>query len=193
MTEQIDPSFRGSLLIYVDGYGVDAFHCAELNLGHKFSQPKPDEMNWYLNGWAVGSNARDRYCSRNAKDKIRRFRSYDVAVEYISKKRKKRPREVFSLVYEVDGRARKVSFLDDILAIDAEIDADKQSRKENFIHQFPAFDALSEKVGRVVAFKASELLRMLHNGEDEAARAQFSIATYYRLKGILRDAGLISE
>lgn len=43
-------------------------------------------MNRYLAGWAVCNNSRDKYCSRNASDRIRRFKAYDAAVEYIYRK-----------------------------------------------------------------------------------------------------------
>jgi hypothetical protein len=193
VTEHDDPPFRGSLFIYVDGYSVDDFRCGELNLGHKFSQPEPDQMYWYLEGWAVGDNSRDRYCSRNAKDKIRHFKSYDDAVEYIQRKRKKRPKERFSLVYEVGNQARKISLLDEILAIDAEIEADENARKESHENHYPGFEILSQKVGRVVAFNAAELLGLLRNEGEEAAKARFSRATFYRLKGILKEAGLLAD
>lgn len=189
----IDPPIKGDILIFVDGYGVEDFRCVELNLGHKFSQPEPDQMYWYLDGWAVGNNARDRYCSRNASDKIRRFKSYDEAVRYINAKQRKRPKERFHLVYEVGNQKQKVSLLDEILAIDASIDADERSRQESVTKHYPEFDQLRKVMGTVVAHNAAELLGLLRNQGEEAARARFSKATYYRLRGVLKDAGLLPD
>jgi hypothetical protein len=188
----------GSLLIFVDGYGVDDFRCAELNLGHKFAQPEPGEMFWFNDGWAVGNNARDRYCSRNASDKVRRFKSYDEAVDYIFKKQRKRPKERFSLVYELDRTIELVSSLDEILEIDAKANSERQSqdsyrRKQSELRevQFPGLDVLRKRVGLVVANNAAELLGLLRNEGESAARERFSKATYYRLRGLLKDAGLL--
>lgn len=195
-----EPVLLGSILIYVDGYGVDDFRCAELNLGHKFSQPEPGDMFWFNDGWAVGNNARDRYCSRNASDKVRRFKSYDEAVDYIFRKQRKRPQERFSLVYELDRTLELVSSLDEILEIDAKAKAEEQAQdayrrqqKELREIEFPGLDILRDRVGLVVANNAAELLGLLRNEGETAARARFSKATYYRLKGILKNAGLIGE
>ncbi len=193
-----EPNILGSILIFVDGYGVDDFRCAELNLGHKFDQPEPGEMFWFNDGWAVGNNARDRYCSRNASDKVRRFKSYDEAVDYIFKKQRKRPKERFSLVYELDRSVELVSSLDEILEIDAKARSEQQTqdsyrRQQSELRevQFPGLDVLRKRVGLVVANNAAELLGLLRNEGESAARERFSKATYYRLRGLLKDAGLL--
>ncbi len=197
--QQVDePIILGSILVFVDGYGVDDFRCAELNLGHKFAQPEPGEMFWFNDGWAVGNNARDRYCSRNASDKVRRFKSYDEAVDYIFKKQRKRPKERFSLVYELDRTIELVSSFDEILAIDAKAKSEQQAqdsyrRQQSELRevQFPGLDVLRKRVGLVVANNAAELLGLLRNEGESAARERFSKATYYRLRGLLKDAGLL--
>lgn len=193
-----EPSILGSILIFVDGYGVDDFRCAELNLGHKFAQPEPGEMFWFNDGWAVGNNARDRYCSRNASDKVRRFKSYDEAVDYVFKKQRKRPKERFSLVYELDRAVELISSLDEILAIDAKARSEQEARdsyrrqqSELREVQCPGLDVLRKRVGLVVANNAAELLGLLRNEGESAARERFSKATYYRLRGLLKDAGLL--
>lgn len=193
-----ETSILGSILIFVDGYGVDDFRCAELNLGHKFAQPEPGEMFWFNDGWAVGNNARDRYCSRNASDKVRRFKSYDEAVDYVFKKQRKRPKERFSLVYELDRAVELISSLDEILAIDAKARSEQEARdsyrrqqSELREVQFPGLDVLRKRVGLVVANNAAELLGLLRNEGESAARERFSKATYYRLRGLLKDAGLL--
>ncbi len=193
-----EPMILGSVLIFVDGYGVEDFRCAELNLGHKFAQPEPGEMFWFNDGWAVGNNARDRYCSRNASDKVRRFKSYDEAVDYIFKKQRKRPKERFSLVYELDRTIELVSSLDEILEIDAKEKSEQHAqdsyrRQQSELRevQFPGLDVLRKRVGLVVANNAAELLGLLRNDGESAARERFSKATYYRLRGILKDAGLL--
>ncbi len=193
-----EPNILGSILIFVDGYGVDDFRCAELNLGHKFAQPEPGEMFWFNDGWAVGNNARDRYCSRNASDKVRRFKSYDEAVGYIFKKQRKRPKERFSLVYELGRSIELVSSLDEILEIDAKANSERQAQdsyrqQQSALRdvQFPGLDVLRKRVGLVVANNAAELLGLLRNEGESAARERFSKATYYRLRGLLKDAGLL--
>lgn len=89
-----DERFKGDILIYVGGYRVDDFRCIEHNFPDGFPSPT-------AGGWAVGNNARDRYCSRMALDKIRWFRDYDEAVRYIEAKRRKRENERFQLVYQL--------------------------------------------------------------------------------------------
>ena len=84
--------FKGSILIFVDGYTVEEWRCLEHNQG--------DHYFFNEAGWAVGDNPRDRYCARTSHDKIRRFNDYDEVVRYIDLKRKKYPNQKFKLIYE---------------------------------------------------------------------------------------------
>ena len=68
---------------------------------------------------------------------------------------------------------------------------DVYKRQELREVQFPGLDVLRKRVGLVVANNAAELLGLLRNEGESAARERFSKATYYRLRGLLKDEGLL--
>lgn len=185
-----DERFKGDILIYVDGYCVDDFRCIEHNLPDGFPSPT-------AGGWAVGNNARDRYCSRMALDKVRRFEGYDEAVRYIEIKRRKRKNERFQLIYHLGKHFHKVSTLDDILLIDEEAGTEKALEaawrarlKGECEEEYPELDTLKKVASRNMAFSASELLGIIRKDGVEAARKRYAKDSYYRLLRVLRDAGL---
>lgn len=179
----IDRQFKGSILIFVDGYGIEEFRC----IGHN----NPDDFFFGESGWAVGDNPRDRYCARSNRDKIRRFYSFDETVDYIYRKQKKRPGERFQLVYEVGNEWHRVSTMDEILAIDAELEAEQREMENRRAHARPGYDTLCNFAPPKMAAEASMLLRFtLDNGED-MARSLFSKTAYSRLIKLLKKADLL--
>lgn len=117
----VDESFKGDILIYVDGFKVEDWRCMPHNYPEDI-YPFPE-----ASGWAVGDNPRDRYCSRLSTDKLRRFKDYDEAVRYIFEKRRKRKNERFQLMYQLGNAFHAVSTLDDIQAIDKAHDDEQKA------------------------------------------------------------------
>ena len=182
--------FTGDILIYVDGYRVEDWRCIEHNDPEGFPAP-------HAAGWAVGGNPRDRYCSRLAADKLRRFKDYDEAVAYIQAKRRKRKDERFQLIYQLGDSFHEVSLLDDILAIDAAADAANETErairaelKKEYDKDFPGLDELRKVATGRTAFAASDLLGRIRNVGLVEARKSYPKASFYRLLKVLRQAGL---
>ena len=179
--------FKGNILIFVDGYTVEEWRCLEHNQG--------DHYFFNEAGWAVGYNPRDRYCARTSHDKIRRFNDYDKVARYIDLKRKKYPNQKFKLIYEVETCWNEVSFLDDILAIDAKIDFEATEnariKKEFRDSELPCIEILSEKFGYTSGFQASQLLRTIRTSGIKEAKRSYSKSTYYRIYNILKTAELV--
>lgn len=96
MPQDPEESFKGDILIYVDGFRVNDWRCSEHNHPEDIF-PFPE-----ASGWAVGDNPRDRYCSRLSTDKLRRFTDYDEAVRYVFEKQRKRKNERSQLRAEFD-------------------------------------------------------------------------------------------
>ena len=189
-----EPAFKGDVLIYVYGYSMHDWRCLEHNHPSR-SFPYPHES-----GWAVGNNPRDRYCSRVADDKIRRFKDFEEAVKYIFDKRQKRKNEHFQLAYELEKTVYEVSSLDEVLAIDKAIEDEKKSLedqrkmlRERAAREYPGLDVLRKRVSNTIAFRASELLKSIQDNGAEVAKSGFSKHSYYRYMKILREAGLLSE
>lgn len=187
-----DESFKGYILIYVDGFQVHDWRCIEHNYPEDVF-PFPEAA-----GWAVGDNPRDRYCSRLSTDKLRRFTDYDEAVRYVFEKRRKRKNERFQLMYVLDNNFHAVSTLDDILAIDKAHDEDQQAiaaqraqLQAEFDKDLPGLNALQKVTGRHTAYAASELLKKMQDDGIEAAKASIPTSSYYRLVKVLRAAGLM--
>lgn len=179
----IDRQFKGSILIFVDGYGVEEFRC----IGHN----NPDDFFFGESGWAVGNNPRDRYCARSSHDKIRHFNSFDEAVDYVYRKQRKRLGERFQLVYEIGNEWHRVSTMDDILAIDTELDAKQRETEKRRAHASQGYEILCKFAPPKMAADATMLLRVtLDNGED-TARSLFSKTAYSRLIKLLIEADLL--
>lgn len=189
-----DESFKGDILIYVDGFKVEDWRCMPHNYPEDI-YPFPE-----ASGWAVGDNPRDRYCSRLSTDKLRRFKDYDEAVRYIFEKRRKRKNERFQLMYQLGNAFHAVSTLDDIQAIDkaaeAEqraIDTQRAQLRAEFEKDMPCLDALLKIAGRQTAMSASMLLGNIRKDGFEAAKAAHARSNFYRLVRVLRQAGLLEE
>ena len=187
-----EAAFKGHILIYVYGYKMDDWRCLEHNHPTR-SFPYPHDS-----GWAVGNNPRDRYCSRAAEDKLRRFTDFDEAVKYIFDKRQKRKKERFELAYELGNTVYEVSSLDELLAIDKALEDENKSLDEQrkilldqAAREYPGLDVLRGRVSNKIAYRASELLKSIQDNEAEVAKSGYSKKTYYRYMKILREAGLL--
>lgn len=189
-----EATFKGDILIYVDGYTMEDWRCLEHNHPTR-SFPYPHES-----GWAVGNNPRDRYCSRVAEDKIRRFADFDEAVNYVFLKRRKRKKERFQLAYQLEKTVYEVSSLDEILAIDKALD-DEQTRlndqraalRQQAALDYPGLDVLLKLVSTTSAYTASELLKSIQDKGLCVAKSLFPKSSYYRYMKILRGAGLLGD
>lgn len=189
-----DESFKGDLLIYVDGFKVEDWRCMPHNYPEDI-YPFPE-----ASGWAVGDNPRDRYCSRLSTGKLRRFKNYDEAVRYVFEKRRKRKNERFQLMYQLGNAFHAVSTLDDIQAIDraeeAEqraIDARRAELRAEREKEMPGLDVLLKVAGRQTAMSASLLLGRIRKDGFEAAKAVHPHSSFYRLMRVLHQAGLSEE
>lgn len=194
MGNSSDESFKGHILIYVDGFKVNDWRCIEHNHPEDIF-PFPE-----ASGWAVGDNPRDRYCSRLSTDKLRRFKDYDEAVRYVFEKRRKRKNERFQLMYQLGNAFHAVSTLDEILAIDKAhddeqkaIEAQRAQLRAEFDKDLPGLDALQKVTGRQTAYAASELLKKMQDEGVATAKASIPASSYYRLVKALRAAGLMKS
>lgn len=177
--------FKGNILIaIVGGYRVEDMRCLELN--------NPDGF-WQSDiGWLIGDNTRDRPCGRL--DKARCFKDFDEAVAFAFRKQQKQKKWRLQLLYEVDRYVHKVSSLDEILAIDAKLEADANEaeliRKEWRDRDMPECAKLEEKYGYKLGMQLAVFLGTIRNHGIEAAKAEGSTSTFYRLKKLLKDAGI---
>jgi hypothetical protein len=175
---------KGHILIAIKGYEVEDMRCIELNRPEGFWQGDV--------GWLVGDNAKDRPCGDPSK--ARRFKNYDDAVAYIYNKQKKHKKWIFNLLYEVDNRTQKVSTVDEILSIDAMIEAEKnendQMRKECRDRDMPELEMLEAKYGWKNGVRLALLLGIIRNNGIDAAKQGSSTSTFQRLKKMLNDAGI---
>lgn len=182
--------YRGSLYIFVDQSDDNEREPSGYEAGDIFGGRNPGEMLWFMHGWAVGKSARSQYCARTSTSKLRCFDTFAQAMDFARKKRKNRPTESFHLVYEVDGQKAIVTSLEQIQQCDGRlIPLENGTLGEDGDH--PELDALSRKVGKIVAMNALLLLRTLAQEGQEAAKVRFSAATYERLWQVLQEASLV--
>lgn len=208
-----DPTLRGYLVIYVDGYKM-----YDKYLVHAFSDgantitvpdrlmPPPDyevgSGDWWYDGWAVGDNARGRLCKRARIKPLRQFKHYDGAVGYMFARQRKHRDQRHTLVYVTTGLTGKeqcevVRTLDDIAAIEAQI-ADEIAANEAAIAEqraatdveFPYLRVLQEKHGRSKGWGLSYFLKDIREKGAEAVKASMATSTYYRQIKRLREAGV---
>lgn len=182
--------FRGNLYIYVDAFREAESAVSATASDDVFGAGAPGEMLWYLNGWAVGKNARGSYCGRTSVSKLRTFGTFAEAMDFVRQKRKTRPAEQFHLVYESDGRKSIVTSLEQIQRLDGHQDRPALGADGNPADT-PELEALAQKVGKIVATNALVLLRTLTQEGESAARTRFSSATYERLWRVLQEAQLV--
>lgn len=173
--------FRGSLYIFVDVTREGEAVPVSVGTDELFGHDEPGGAQWYSIGWAVSKNARGTYCSRTSTSKLRNFGTFAEAMDFVRKKRKSNPQDSFHLVYEIDGRKFIITSLEQIQRLDGDITCDMHS----------VLEALTGKVGKIVAMNALALLRILEKEGEAAARAHFSGATYERLWRVLHDAELV--
>lgn len=174
-----EKEFAGDLLIFVEGYEQKDFRCIEIN--------STDDFFWST-GWAVGDNSRGRYCSRQATDKIRKFREFDEAVRYIEARRRKRPKEKFFLVYLLDNTWTRVSSMDEILALDAAAvkvkpEPSERSRQRDILLGLGHSMAMAN---RLVFY-----LEEVREEGEAVANARLSRATLFRYGKLLKEAGFL--
>ena len=183
--------FRGNLYIFVDRGLEDASGLPVTTFDEVFGLCEPGHLRWYLSGWAVSKNSQGRYCSRTSLSKARRFSTFAEAMDYARKKRKTRPNECFHLVYELDARKSVVTSLEQIVRIDGGL-AGSDSLQAAPVDD-PVLEQIAARTGRIVATNALALHRILQREGEDGARARFSRATYERLWGVLREAGLVDS
>lgn len=215
MTKNDKPMF-GYLVIHVSGFKrISNYTSHVFSDGESFSSV-PDRLlpaeihergssEWYEDGWAVGDNPRERFCKWAGASPMYRFHDYDEAVTYIQRlrQRRKRPHESYSLVYFTKGvggatRYQPVSFLDDILAFEAEIDSEikqnaqaQEERKQAFLDEYPEIDRLKASYRGLKAYQLSELLKVIRSGDTEAAKKGVSKSTFYKNVKELKNLGLL--
>lgn len=181
------PEFRGKLYIFVDP-SDDGSATAAAEPDDVFGRRRPGEALWYLQGWAIGRSARGTYCARTSPGKMRSFETFAEAMDFLRPKRRSRPQETFYLVYEVDGRKAIVATLEQIQRLDS---PGRQGASPDDAGEHPHLAALTARVGKIVAANALQLLQLVTEHGEAAARERFSQATYERLRQVLREAELL--
>lgn len=199
----------GYLVIFVDGYKMcyrNMFHLfredgVTYQVPDRLVPPPTHEvgsMDWWIDGWAVGDNARHRLCSRNGSKPLKQFKSYDEAVNYAYRRQQKHKLHQHVLVYLTqswDGTKKEVvhSF-DDIRAVDElrvkEWDAMKAREAEQSV-RYPGLDSLSIRFGHLKALRLADLLRCIQAGTPEDTMMPIAKATRYRMLKELRETGLL--
>lgn len=182
--------YQGKLYIFVDHLQEPECACPAAEPGNVFEMRSPGETLWYLNGWAVGKSAQNRYCARTSVSKQRSFDTFSEAMDFVRRKRKARPKDNFYLIYELDGRKSIVTSLEQIQNQDKR-HADLEGHGLSELGDSPKLKTLTEKVGKIVATNAMVLSRTLAKEGEAAARARFSAATYERLQQVLQEAALM--
>lgn len=162
-------------------------------------------MEWYEEGWAVGENSRERFCKWGGAKPMYRFHDYDEAVTYIYhlRQKRKRPNEVYTLVYFTKGlrdieRHRNVSLLDDIIAFEVEISAEIEQHNKNVALSqqnlgeiYPEMDRLIETCGLSKAYRLSSLLKVIRQDGEKIAMQSIPKSSFYRDVRELRKFGLL--
>lgn len=200
---------RGHLVIHVGGFKYNHSHTVVITTTEYGSMAIPDRLvparkhdpgspEWMTEGWAVGDNARDRFCKWYSPKPKMKFKDYDEAVAFIHRMRQKRKarREDYTLVYVLKGadnneQYHPVSFLDEILAIDREYEDAKAAREDAYRNNFPEIDALMERHGPAMAYRLSLLLAAIRKDGMQKTLEGMSRATFYRYVARLRNAGLL--
>lgn len=165
---------HGHIFIYVDGYRNALPTAFEINV---------PQHSW--EGWAVGVH---RYCSRAYLEKMRRFESFDEAVAYIDKQRRKRPHERFQLMYcpeeSLPGHLHPVSSLDEILQIDQQVLQERTLRREWVDEMLPALEQLKKFYKAGKAARLSMFLREVQEKGVASVRANAKSSFYKAVKDL---------
>lgn len=198
---------KGHLVIHVGGYKVVRNYTVVLfddgralpDWKVPVERHEPGTLHWFERGWAVGDNSRDRFCKYGDRNKMRRFRDYDAAVDFIHRLRQKRKakREEYRLVYVTTDQGMAYSHLvtsmDDIEAIDNQIDSEARAREVRMAQNFPELERLKAIYSPSVAASLSMMLaNILSTGVENAAQG-ISKSTYYRRLAQLRAAGVLPQ
>lgn len=204
---------RGHLVIYVDGY---KYHYAGLTHliaqdGKHFAVPDQlmpapvDEiasMNWWLEGWAVGDNQRDRLCKRTGSKALKKFFDFDEAVQFAYTRQQKCKKQQHVLVYVAKNAKDQeqryvVRSADEIEAINARIDLEKQEieiEKNRLVSEtkirFPELDLLTNKFGPSKGWRMSDFLFRVRATGREQILTTMSKSTMYRYISELEKAGV---
>lgn len=214
--KNFDQLMRGYLLIHVGGYKM-----VSDTTFHVFSDGTdmvsvPDRLvkaeahpfgtsEFYEDGWAVGDNPRDRFCKWNGIKPMRRFHDFDEAVAHVYRLRqkRKRPNEIYTLMYVTKGVNGKdcscaVSSLDDIVAFEATVSekiAQNNSyielRQQNLRNEYPDLDRLREAFGLTKAYNLSMLLKSIRQDGQEKTMQSMPKSSFYRCARELRKLGLL--
>lgn len=182
--------FLGNLYVFVDVPPKEKSAPSEKTSDDIFGTCWPGRLLWYQTGWAVSKNARGTYCARTSTSKLRTFTTFAEATDFVRKRRKAHTDERFHIVYEIDDCKSIVTSLEQIVRLDRDA-AEVESSGVSDATMAPVFDRLAERVGKIVAGNALELLRILDREGEAAARARFSGATYERLWRVLNEAALV--
>ncbi|NMG29591.1 hypothetical protein [Aromatoleum evansii] len=206
---------RGYLTIHVGGYKQvrkDTYHVFSAHptalVPDRCVQAAtydPDTPEWMEEGWGVGDNPRDRFCRWNSSKPLRRFKGYDEAVAFIFRLRqkRKRPHEVYTLVYVTLGAlgrpiSQPVSSLDEILAFEAKIAAEREEIEKHQAEQralsereFPARQQLREAYGYSRGASLSSFLGVVRTEGLAAAKTKYPTSSFYRNVRDLKSLGLL--
>lgn len=167
----MNPStWNGHFVVYVGGYYQEGMGTA----AHNCVSAEPTPWDWG-NGWAMGDNARNRYCCRDSK-KIRKFSEYDQAREAVQKQQLKFPDQEFMIHYCRNNQILPVRTLDEALSLKVRFDQDDDDRERRQKECCPELDVLSQHYERRHAIKLSNFLREYRKNPNpkEAAEAAFT-------------------
>lgn len=207
---------RGYLVIYIGGYKLRLSNAGRIFMSGTKSIIVPDHQipaeiypfgttDWIDEGWAVGDNPRERFCKWNSGAPLRKFHDYDEAVQYVFRLRqkRKRPNEVYTLIYYLNGPSdvpsyRPVSSMDDVLVFEHEIDQERlqhrleiAARRQSLEVEYPQLEFLVTHVGRRDALSLSLLLKSIRDNGIDQTRAVTPDSTFYRGVKELRRLGLV--
>lgn len=164
-------------------------------------------MLWLEEGWAVGDNARERFCKWNWVKSMRKFHDFDEAVTYIYRLRQKRKtkQEIYTLVYFLKNHRGNESFhpifsLADIAQFENEVDADTNKHNEEvkvrqkaIDEDYPEIHLLRETFGTSKAFGLSALLKKIRTEGQEKAMQEMPKSTYNRYINELHKLRLLDK
>jgi hypothetical protein len=208
-----DPTLRGYLVIFVDGYKVYDKYLVHVFVEDEKTIHVPDRLmpppeyevgegDWWYDGWAVGDNARGRLYKRHGVKPLRRFRDFDDAVGYMFARQRKHKDHRHTLVYVTAGLGDKeqrevVRSLDDIAAVEARVAAEIATneaaiaeRRAKTDAEYPYLRVLQDKYGRSAGWSLSDFLKDVREKGAEAVKASMPASSYYRQVKRLREAGV---
>jgi hypothetical protein len=217
--KDLEQIMRGYLLIHVGGYKIFSDltgHIFPCDDGGCISVPDRQiqveaypfgTTGFYEDGWAVGNNPRDRFCKWQGIKPMRHFDNFDEAVAYTYRLRqkRKRPHEVYTLVYvtkDFNGIDRQcdISSISDIAAFeDALADEYAQNNIARELHrqqlgeEYPELNRLIEAYGMRKACVLSELLKIIRSDDPKKAMLTMPRSTFDRRVRELRKIGLLAR